>query len=265
MNWTSEYEDSIDYNFIQRIVKEVTQSCALPFSVPYDRIPEYIFQASQWFWENVDFACEERLYVVKNEDVCKKGGLNKIIQLPPQIMGIHGCFKLQEHLKYGAMGDFSLERMMVSSFNSVNGIGSVGVSGFTGNGGGYSLSDVVVSMYEVDSFNQYLNPPLTYSFNTYSSKLNIMGNLSWSDILIDCMVRCRIQDLYNNYYFFRLVVCFVKRALSTILGTYEFKLPGGITINCDKFTEQANEDYEEIKEWAERNRSVDYFFMPNQL
>ena len=79
------------------------------------------------------------------------------------------------------------------------------------------------------------------------------------------MIRCRIQDLYNNYYFFRLVVCFVKRALSTILGTYEFKLPGGITINYSNFTDQANEEYEEIKEWAEQTRSCSYFFMPNQL
>ena len=265
MNWTAEYEDSVDYSFIQRVISEVTQSCALPFSVPVERIPAFILQAGQWFWQNVDQACEERLYIIKNSELCKEGHLNKIVQLPPQIMGVHGCFKLQENMKYGTMGDFSLERMMMSSFNSINGVGTIGVSGFSGNGGGYSLEDVVVSMLEVDSFNEYLNPPVTFSFNSYSSKLNIMGDIGFSDILIDCMVRCRIQDLYNNYYFFRLVVCFVKKALSTILGTYEFKLPGGVTINYDKFTDQANDDYEEIKEWAERNRVCDYFFMPNQL
>jgi hypothetical protein len=264
MNWTSEYEDSVDYAFLKRVANEVTQSCALPFVIPVERIPEFICQASQWFFENVNDAVEERLYIVKNSDICKEGHLNKIVQLPQQIIGVHGVFKIQEHMKYGAMGDFSLERMMISSFNSVNGIGSIGVGGFS-NGGGYTLEDVVVSMYEVDSFSQYLNPPVTFSFNSYSSKLNIIGDLGYSDILLDTMVRCRIQDLYNNYYFFRLVVCFVKRALSTILGTYEFKLPGGITINYDKFTEQANDDYEEIKEWAERNRVADYFFMPNQL
>lgn len=266
MNWTAEYEDSIDYSFIQRVVNEVTQSCALPFSVPVERIPHIILNAAQWFWLNVDSATEERLYVIKNSDICKEGHLNKIVQLPEQVAGIHGLYKLQEHLKYGAMGDFSLERMMMSSFNSINGIGSIGVGGFSGNGQqGYALEDVVVAMYEVDTFSQYLNPPLSYEFNMHSSKLNIIGDLGYSDILIDAMIRCRIQDLYNNYYFFRLVVCFVKRALSTILGTYEFKLPGGITINYSNFTDQANEEYEEIKEWAEQTRSCSYFFMPNQL
>lgn len=263
---TSEYEEQLDYQFIQRVQKEVTQSCALPFAVPADRIPEYILQAAEWFFENVDMAAEERLYVIKNSDICKNNKLNKMVQLPHQIMGVHGCFKIQESMKYGVMGDFSLERMMMSSYSMFGGAGTVG-SGFNGTTGmaGYSLSDVVVSMYEVDTFNQTLNPPLTYSYNPYSAKLNIMGDLGWSDLLIDCMTRCRIQDLYNNFYFFRLVVCFCKRALNTIYGMFEFKLPGGVTINYDKLSDQADKDFDEIKEWAEKNRACDYFFQPNTL
>ena len=38
--------------------------------------------------------------------------------------------------------------------------------GLTG-GGGFSLSDVITSMYEVDTFSQNLNAPLTYNYNTY--------------------------------------------------------------------------------------------------
>lgn len=263
---TPEYEEQLDYLFIQRVQKEVTQSCALPFAVPADRIPEYIYQASEWFFENVDMAAEERLYVIKNSDVCKGNNLNKTVQLPPQILGVHGCYKIQEHMKYGVMGDFSLERMMMSSYSMFGGSGTVG-GGFNGTTGmaGYTLTDVVVSMYEVDTFNQTLNPPLTYSYNPYSTKLNIMGDLGWSDLLIDCMKRCRIQDLYSNYYFFRLVVCFCKRALNTIYGMFEFKLPGGVTINYDKLSDQADKDFDEIKEWAEKNRACDYFFQPNTL
>lgn len=263
---TAQFEDELDYQFILRVQKEVTQSCALPFALPAERIPEYILQAAGWFYENVDMACEERMYIVRNQDICKGNRLNKIVQLPSQIMGVHGVYKLQEHLKYGAMGDFSLERMMLSSYSMFGGMGTVG-GGFNGTAGaaGYTLQDVMVSMYEVDTFNQILNPPLSYNFNQYSSKLALLGDLGYSDILIDCMVRCRIQDLYNNYYFFRLVVCFAKRALSTIYGMFEFKLPGGVSINYDKLSSMADDEIGEIKEWAENNRSVDYFFQPNTL
>lgn len=260
-----ELENEIDFNFINRVQKEVTQSCALPFALPADRIPEYIRQAAQYFWLNDDYSVEERAYIIPNECICKGNKLNKIVQLPPQIMGVHGVFKLQQSLKYGAMGDFSIERMMLSSYSMFGGAGTIG-TGFGLNGGvGYTLSDVMTSLYEVDTFDQMLNPPLTYNFNMYSHKLILLGDLGYSDLLINCHIRCKIQDLYNNYYFFRYVVCLCKRSLSDIYGMYEFKLPGGVTINYSKLSDNADSEIEEIKEWLDKNKAVDYFFMPNTM
>ena len=262
---TPEQEDAIDNEFILRIQKEVTQSCALPFAVPLERIPEYILQAAQWFWEQVDMAMEERYYVIKNSDICRGNVINKIVQLPPQISGVFGVHKVQEDLKYGAMGDFSIERMMMSSYSMFGGAGIIGGGlGLTG-GTGYSLSDVMMSMFEIDTYDQFLNPPVSFNYNPYSSKLVLLGDIGYSDILIQCWVRCRIQDLYSSYYFFRLCVCFCKRALSTIYGTFSFKLPGGVEINYDKFSSDAQDEFEEIKEWAKDNRVADYFFMPGQV
>lgn len=259
---THSFEDELDMMFIKRVQAEVTQSCALPFAVPTERIPEFILQGSQWFWENVDMAVEQRNYVIRKSDICKGNRLNKIIQLPQQISAVYGVHKLQEDLRYGTMGDFSLERMMMSSYSMFGGAGIIGGGmGLTG-GTGYSLPDVMMSLYEVDTFDQFLNPPLSYSYNPYSGKLNILGDLGWSDLIIQCFKRCRIQDLYNSYYFFRLVVCFCKRALSTIYGSFEFKLPGGVTINYDMHKSDAQDEIEQIKEWAENNRATDYFMMP---
>ena len=79
------------------------------------------------------------------------------------------------------------------------------------------------------------------------------------------MIRCKIQDLYNSYYFFRFVVCLAKKALSTIYGMYEFKLPGGVTINYSNLSDQADNEIDKIEEWILNNRACDYFFMPNNL
>ena len=259
-------EDTIDHDFMLRVQQEVTQSCALTFALPADRIPVFIQQAAMFFWQNDDSAVEERIYIIKNNDICKNGTMNKIVKLPEQIMGVHGCFKLQQSLRHGVMGDFSLERMMMSSYSMFGGAGAVG-GGFSGTQGqaGYTLTDVMTSLYEVDTFNQMLNPPLTYNYNQFSKKLVILGDLGTSDLLINCMIRCRVQDLYNNYYVFRYVVCLAKRALSTIYGTWEFKDPGGVTINYSSLTDQADNEIEQIKEYMEQNRACDYFFQPNTL
>ena len=153
--WTPEIEDNIDAQFISRIQAEVTQSCALPFPVPVDRIPEFIIQAAGWFWANVDQAVEERMYLIKNAEICKGNGMNKIIQLPPQIMSVLGCHKLQDNLRVGALGDFGVERLLLSSYSMG---GGMGVGSFGTVNTQWKMEDAVMTMWEVDTFNQNFNP-----------------------------------------------------------------------------------------------------------
>lgn len=268
--WTAEYEDQIDAAFMMQIQNEVTQSCALPFVVPLDRLPAFVMQAARYFWQNDDSACEQRMYLIKNSEFCHPTGrdqMNRIVTLPPQILGVQGCYKTSSSMRTGVMGDFSLERMMLTTYSMFGGMGSIG--GGVNNGAvgaaGYTLSDVVVSMYEVSTFDQTLNAPLTYNYNMFSNKLVVLGDMGYSNILIDCWKRLRLQDLYQNYYFFRFCVCLVKRSLNTIYSTFEFKLPGGVTINFSNFKDEAESEMEEIKEWMERNRTNSYFFQPNTL
>ena len=54
-------------------------------------------------------------------------------------------------------------------------------------------------------------------------------------------------------------------ALSTIYGMFEFKLPGGVTINYSNLSDSAQTEMENINEWIQNNRAADYFFMPNTL
>lgn len=263
--WTPEFEDEVDAMFLQRVIAEVTQSCALPFSLPQDQVVRQVINAAMWFWENVDQAVEERDYVIRNKDICKGNHINKIIQLPPQIIGVFGCFKLQEDLRYSSMGDFSLERMLMSSYSMFGGAGIIGGGMGLTSGTGYSLPDVMMSLYEVDTFDQFLNPPLSYNYNSFSSKLVLLGDLGHSDLVIETYLRCKIQDLYNSYYFFRLVVCFCKRSLATIYGSFQFKYPGGVEINYDGFKSDADDEIEKIHEWAKENQSADYFMMPKNF
>lgn len=264
-NFTAEWEDEIDREFMVRVIKEVTNSCILPNPIPLEQIPDLILQSAQWFWQNDDNAVEQRFYLIKNSDFCKGNIFNKIIQLPSQIVAIQGVYKTS-NTRYGLLGDFSIERMMMSSYSMFGGVGSInGGLGRSGGMVGYNLSDFITSLYEVDTFQQTLNPTLSYNYNTFSSKLIVYGDLGASDIVIDCWRRLSLQDLYNNYYFFRMCVCFVKRALANIYGTLSFKYPGGVEINFDMYKSDAEDEIEKIKEWIENQHAADYFFQPNTI
>ena len=256
-------EDQVDYQFIQRIIQELTQSCALPLPIPASAIPPLIIQAAQWFWQNDDRMLGERIYSIKNKDFMICNG-NKIAKLPPQILSVFGVYKVNPNYYYGAMGDFSLERLVINNTVLASGAGG-SLTDTYGNGSGYNLTDMMAGLYEIQTFKSMFDVPLTYHYNEFSNELNILGDLGPSDVVIQTFTRCKIQDMYKDYYFFRLCVCFGLRSMATIMGAFEFKLPGGTTINYQRFSDMANEEIQRIEEWIIKNHSADYFFNSNTV
>lgn len=260
--YTPEWEDAIDLQFMTEVTNAVRESCLLPMPIPLQRIPQIIAQVAKWFWQNDDLSVERRLYLIKYEEFCKGNVFNKIIQLPPQIMAVDGCYKAN-YMKYGNMGDFSPERLMLSTYAAY---GGVGLGAGMGAGAlNYNLKDYVVTMYELDTFQQTLRPTLSYDFNMFSKKLIVYGDMGRSDVVIATWKRIRLQDLYQNYYFFRWCVCEVMKSLTKIFGTFTFKYPGGVEINFSDFKSDAQEEIDQIKEEVLQNRANDIIFQPNVL
>lgn len=261
----AQLEDQTDYRFIQRIIQDITQSCALPIPIPADAIPPIILQAAQHFWETDDRCIEERYYCLPNSQFSKCGP-NRTVKLPQQIISVFGVYKLTDSFNYGVMGDFSLERMIMNSAGMMGGLGGT-MNNYNGynSATGYSLTDLTASLYEISTFKSMFQAPLTYNYNAYSNVLVILGDLGHTDLLLQVYKRCKIQDLYNNYQFFRYCVCLAKRALSTIYGTFEFKLPGGIQINYSRFEDSAQQEIDKIDEWILRNNPPDYFINTNTI
>lgn len=251
-------EDQADYVFIQRIIQELTQSCAMNLPIPASAIPPLILQAAQYFWANDDRAVEERWYCLPNAQF-NKCGPNNLAKLPEQIISVFGVYKTSDQWGYGVMGDFSLERMILNSGAYASTAGG-SMYNMYGSGGGYSLADVTASLYEVSTFKSMFDTPLTYNYNEFSKELVVLGALGSSDLILQTWQRCKIQDLYKDYYFFRYCVCLGLRSMSQIMGTFEFKLPGGVTINYAQFSDRASEEMQQIQEWINNQHAADYFF-----
>ena len=251
-------EDQLDYQFVQRIIQELTQSCALNLPIPASAIPPLILQAAQYFWANDDRAVEERWYCLPNSEF-NKCGPNKLAKLPDQIVSVFGVYKSTDQYSYGVMGDFSLERMLLNSSALASSSGA-SMSNVYGAAGGYSLMDVTAALYEVNTYKAMFDSPLTYNYNEFSKELIVLGDLGSSSLVLQTWQRCKIQNLYNDYYFFRYCVCLGMRSMGQIMGMFEFKLPGGVTINAQMLADRASEEMQTIHEWLMGNHSADYFF-----
>ena len=256
-------EDQLDYQFVQRIIQELTQSCALNLPIPPSAIPPLILQAAQFFWANDDRAVEERWYCLPNKEF-NKCGPNALAKLPEQIVSVFGCYKTTNQWGYDALGDFSLERMILNNSAIASGAGG-SLSDVWGSGSGYGLQDVTAALYEVSTYKAMFDVPLTYNFNEFSKELVVLGQLGSSDLILQTWQRCKIQDLYKDYYFFRYCVCLGMRSMGQIMGMFEFKLPGGVTINSQMLSDRASEEMTEIFEWLQRNHAADYFFNTNSI
>ena len=256
-------EDQIDYNFIQRIIQELTQSCALNLPIPASAIPPLILQAAQYFWDNDDNSIEERWYCLPNAEFMRCGA-NMLAKLPQQIVSVNGAYKTTDSFNYGIMGDFSLERMILNNSALAGGVGG-SLSDVFGSGTGYNLTDVTAALYEVSTYKAMFDTPLTFNYNPYSNELVILGALGTSDLMLNTYQRLKLQDLYKSYYFFRYCVCLGLRSMATILGTFEFKLPGGVTLNYSIWRDMANEEMQKIDEWIQKNHAADYFTMTNTI
>lgn len=258
-----QYEDQVDYEFIQSVIQELTQSCAMPLPIPASAIPPLILQAAKFFWQNCDQAIEERYYCVSNSEF-KRCCDNSTVKLPSQIVSVFGVHKTTQSFNFGVLGDFSLERMIM---NNTALSGSVGgsMNNVFGQGSGYNLMDVTAALYEVSTYKAMFDTPLTYNYNEFSNELVILGALNNSNLVLQCFVRLKLQDLYKNYYFFRYVVALCLRSLATIMGTFEFKLPGGVTLNYSRFHDMGTQEIDEIKEWINKNHAPDYFMNSNSI
>lgn len=256
-------EDQVDYMFIQRIIKELTQTCAINLPMDASAIPPLIMQAAQYFWENDDQSIEERWYCLPFREF-KRCGANMLTKLPPQILSVNGVYKTTDSFSYGQMGDFSLERMVLNNAALASGVGG-SLSDVFGTGNGYNLTDVTAALYEVQTYEYLFDAPLTYNYNQYSNELVILGALGHSDLMLNVYKRLKLQDLYKSYYFFRYCVCLGLRSMATILGTFEFKLPGGITLNYSIWRDMANEEMDKIAEWIQKNHAADYFINSNTI
>ena len=253
------FEDLLpeDLHFYEQVKDIVTTSNALPFNVPVDAFFAITGQCLKFFWTWFEGATEELSYYVPYYEIKKfKRGTGYGLRLPFNIENVFG-WHLTRQAMNPALANF-LRWNYIQTYMSSGGLGSPGGGDFRG---GYKfqpaqLSNLVIQLYEFESYNEMFGRVVSASFNNNTSILNLRGPVEGSGLVIDVFERVPPECLYDSYEFKEYVVACIEEQLGKIVMAFDFPLIGDVKINYDEIKSNGREKREKIEtEIKESNNS----------
>lgn len=230
---------------ILEIKSELTVSSALPYSIDDAEINRIINQAIKWFNKYSQDSVQFRYYIIPLSEFQGWGGDpgNRMIQMPE-------C---------------------VDSVTEVKEMGGVFPTSLISGSLGYSMSlrnpESVTQIAARQSFYDLTKAfsirTIAFKFNNSSRKISIEGRTPKRDVVISSWVKIPENDLFEDYNFIRFCTAQAKISLGRVLGMFDYKLAGGITINGADMKTEGEEELAQIKEQINLEQPGNGFIMYN--
>ena len=262
-------------DFVESIQNEISVNGAIPFTIPAESIAQITKNAKTMFYKSYEDASEEMFIAIPESEIKKRSfqrgihtmdgpGDNKVTAkfkkgegdnpntghtrgtytLPEGVISVVGVYELNAFsgesgwnsgLLGKSAGDVSLNRMVYQSVYDR----TMAVS--ADNTMYYICTEAFL-----DISRQIFQNMISFKYNRLTNNLRFLGELPKSDVILDVLVRVPDCDLYNDDLFRRYVIADCKVQLSRILGSYNYNMPGNITINVDSIADDGKTEKEQI-------------------
>lgn len=249
-------------DFVESIQQELTVNGSIPFSIPAESIAQLTKNARTMFYKMYEDAHEEMFIAIPENEIQKKqfrkgiehmkseGDKNVLkdkrgtYMLPEGVISVVGVYSLggwsgEAGWNTGLLGknagDVSLHRMVYQSVYDR----TMAVS--ADNTMYYVCTEAFLDMSR-----QIFQNMISFRYNRLTNNLRFLGELPKGDVILDVLVRIPDCDLYNDDLFRRYVMADCKCQISRILGSFNFNLPGNISINVDAIANEGNSEKESI-------------------
>ena len=238
--------------FVEEIKRELSVSCLLPIQMPNAGIYQIIERAKQWFYKNYEDSVEEKYYVIDESTWSTSTFIStKIVELPEGIISVHGVHEQGKegfHSKgfAGLDSDFALDKFIYKdiyrpALQSDN------------------MMYYVIHESLYDLARQIFINKLSYSYNRLNKKLRFLGDIPKRHVILEVFQTIDDCSLFKDEIFYRWIVAHCKIQLSRVLGTFQYNLPGNITINYDLIRDEGQTEIENIKTEIKDDEGSDFF------
>lgn len=254
---SNQINHTTEAQFIAEVQQEISVACSLPFQIPKKEIQRIISQTAKWMYKNYEMAVEERYFMIESQVFSHKDfKCDRTIILPECIFSVYrvaqtkGNGGLSKGASFDGTQDLAIDRLLQTDV----------YKGGQGAFGSEALMWFVITDYWLDIADHITQHSITFDYSPLSNKLVILGETPTKSVVLQTTMKLPIEYLMNDELFFRYVVATAKRQLSRVVGTFQFNLPGNITINYDLLREEGSQELEEIKQEVKDERGADFFF-----
>lgn len=258
---------------IQEIKDDLSHSCSLPYNLKDPEIKRIIKRARKWFYDNYQYAVEDRVFVLSNSLFShQEFRKTRQLKLPDKIVTV---YEVREVNGSGISGnpdrDFGDSKLLGSELL---------LSPFVGDNLVYRT--VMYSYF--DLARAYMLETFAFKWNKNSKKLTIAGrdpnrsgiggsvspqsnlngfDLGGTDVAVRCFVALDDDELYDDELFVRYCIAKAKINLSRMLSAFNYNLPGGIQINPSELRSDGERELQEVMDMINGENTPSYFLQWN--
>ena len=234
---------------IEDINDEITFSGALPYGLPEKEIKRIITNDSRYFWDNWKHAVESK-YLLLPTELFSSPTFKKMrqIQLPD-------CIQFVVDFKEAKGG--SMFATIDRDFAEQKFIGSeIFLTPFIGE----SIMYRTVMFSFLDLTKSMLLDTIAYDYNKNTKLLGVIGRTPATAAVIRVFTKVESNKLFEDELFQRYVRAHAKVRLSHMLQTFNYNLPGGVTVNYQNIVVAAEKEMEEVKAMMKGENTTDWMW-----
>ena len=238
---------------IQDIQDEITFSGMLPYSLPEKEIKRIMNIDALYFYDNWRYAIESK-YLLLPKELFKTDGFKNGRQIL-----MPDCVQFMVELKEAKGGSIfaSIDR----DFSEGKFMGSeIFLTPFMGE----SIMYRTIMFSFLDLTKGMILDTIAYDYNKNTKLLGIVGRTPKVAAVAKVFKKIDIDKLYDDELYQRYVRAHAKLRLAQMLQTFNYQLPGDVTINYQQMVTTAEKEMEDVKAMIKGENTTDWMFLVHQ-
>lgn len=242
-----------ELELITDINDEITFSGALPYGLPEKELKRIIENDSRYFWDNWRHAVESR-YLLLPLELFQNETFKKLrqIQLPDCVQFVVDFKEAKGGSIFGTIDRDFAEQKFIGA--------EIFLTPFIGE----SIMYRTVMFSFLDLTKAMMIDTIAYDYNKNSKLLGVIGRTPATNAVIRVFKKLDQDKLFEDEMFQRYVRAHAKVRLAHMLQTFNYTLPGGVTVNYQNIVTTAEKEMEDVKTMMKGENTPDWMYLTRQ-